>query len=320
MANAGKYYGASILVIYALVLLSVTVTSCSSKKDETNSEESYPAKTDNTPPTADSEIQVIEPPASLLPDANRTVDVNQADINQAGTSQTAKEIEEPCEVRVSVDTVLDEFNRTSDSERKIELLRSLFDMAFDQDPCVIGVVQRAAADKDANVALAAIELLQGYESPKVLPAIAKAMKHPNEEVRQTAVNILVDVNDPQVGDLLATALSDKSEDIRNSVLDITKYKDEQIQFRVLEAAISCPFSDIKEESVFMLEYLGGHSAVDILIKALRDRDAEFREKVTSAISGLIDKEFKSYEEAKTWWEKNKDNYDEDLSPLSDKET
>jgi HEAT repeat protein len=63
----------------------------------------------------------------------------------------------------------------------------------------------------------------------------------------------------------------------------------------------------------MLENIRDHRAVDILIEALRDEDAEFREKVSSAISMLLDKEFESYKEAKTWWEKNRDRYDEDLS-------
>jgi HEAT repeat protein len=228
-------------------------------------------------------------------------------------NQTVKEINKPPEVKIPIDTLLNEFNRTSSGERKIELLRSLFDMAFDRDPCVIGIVQMAVAEKDANVALAGIELLQGYESPKVLPAVVNAMAYPNEEVRRTAVNILLDINDPKAGDLLATALSDESEDIRDAALDITRYKDKQIQFRVLETAISCPFSDTKEKSVFMLENIRDHRAVDILIEALRDEDAEFREKVSSAISMLLDKEFESYKEAKTWWEKNRDRYDEDLS-------
>ena len=317
MVNAKKYYGFFILAIRAFVLLSIIciVTGCSSKKDETNAEKPRPAKTDYNTPSADKEAQEPEPPTLPtlpLPGANQTADTNQADISQTETSQTIKKNDEPCEVRISTNTLLNEFNRTSNGERKVELLQSLSDMAFDRDPCVIRVVQTAAAEKDANVALAAIELLQGYESPEALPAITKAMAHQDEEVRQTAVNMLLDINDPQTGNLLAAALSDKSEDIRNSTLDITKYKDKQIQLRVLETAISSPFSDVKENSIFMLEYLGGHRSVDILIEALRDKDTEFRERVASAISMLIDKEFESYKEAKTWWEKNRNKYDEDL--------
>jgi hypothetical protein len=324
MVKTKKYYGFSVSTVYILFLLSIIciIIGCSSKKDETNAEKSYPAKTDYNTPSADKKAQEPEPPilpTLPLPGANQTADTNQADISQTETSQTVKKINEPCEVRISTDTLLNEFNRTSNGERKVELLQSLSDMAFDRDPCVIRVVQTAAAEKDANVALAAIVLLQGYESPEVLPAITKAMAHQDEEVRQTAVNLLLDINDPQTGDLLAAALSDKSEDIRNSTLDITKYKDKEIQFKVLETAISSPFSDVKENSIFMLEYLGGRHAVDILIEALRDTDTEFRERVASAISMLIDKEFESYKEAKTWWEKNKGKYDEDLSLIEEEQ-
>ena len=316
MVKTKKHCGFLISVVYILVLLSIIciITGCSSKKDETNAEKSPPAKTEDNTPSTGKKDQEPKPSSLPLPDAKQAADAREAaDVKRADTIRTVKRINKPRKVKIPIDTLLNEFNKTSSSERKIELLRSLFDMAFDRDPCVIGIVQTAVAEQDANVALAAIELLQGYESPKVLPAIADAMSHPNEDVRQTALNLLLDINDPQAGELLATALSDKSEDIRDAALDITRYKDKQIQFKVLETAISCPFSDIKEKSVFMLENIRDHRSVDILIEALRDKDAEFREKVGSAISMLLDKEFESYKEAKTWWEKNRDRYDEDLS-------
>jgi len=309
MAGEKRHDGSGIWVVYALIFIAIlTAAGCSSKKEEKKTEESYPAKTDGNNPAENNEIQVAEPPALVLPEANGAAEVNQAEVNQ-----TARESNEACGAGISTDAFLKEFNKTSDSERKVERLRSLFDRASEQDPCVIGIVRAAVTEEDANVALEAIELLQGYESPEVLPAIVNAMAHPNEEVRQTAVRMLSDINDPQTGVLLATALSDESEDVRSSAIDITKYKDEQVQFKVLEAAISSPFSDIKDESVFMLEYLGGHRAIDILIEALQDRDTEFRESAASAISMLIDKEFESYKEAKAWWEKNKNKYDKDLS-------
>jgi HEAT repeat protein len=324
MVKTKKRYGFSVSMVYILVFLSAIaiciVTGCSSKKDETNAEKYPPAKSNDNIPSADKEAQESKPPTlptlPILPspDAKQAADVKQAD-----TIQTAEKINKPPEVKIPIDTLLNEFNKASGSERKIELLKSLPDRAFDRDPCIIGIVQTAVAEQDADVALAAIELLQGYESPKVLPAIVDAMAHPNEEVRRTAVGILLDINDPQAGDLLATALSDKSEDIRDAALDITRYKDKQIQFRVLETAISCLFGDIKEKSVFMLENIRGHRSVDILIEALRDEDAEFREKVGSAISMLLDEEFESYKEAKTWWEKNRDRYDEDLSLIEDEQ-
>jgi len=309
MVKTKKHYGFPVSVVYILVLFSTIciIIGCSSKKDETNSKKSPSAKTEVNTPSADKEHRVPELPTLPSPEANQAANTPQI-IKEVDTV----EIEEPCEVAVSTDTLLKELTRTSDSDKKVEILRSMFDRASDQDPCVIKIVQKEVAEKDGNVALAAIELLQGYESPQVLPAIAKAMAHPDEDVRLTAVNLLLDINDPQTGDLLAAALSDKSEDIRSTALDEIKYKDTQVQFKVLETAISSSHSDVKEDSIFMLQYIGGPRAVDILIEALRDKDPEFRETVTSAISALIDKDFESYKEAKSWWEKNKNKYDEDL--------
>jgi len=67
----------------------------------------------------------------------------------------------------------------------------------------------------------------------------------------------------------------------------------------------------------MLEDRSDHSAVDILIEGLKDNDPDFREEVNASLDFLIDKEFKTYQEAQAWWNANKDNYDEDLFPKED---
>jgi hypothetical protein len=303
MVKAKKRYRFPISAVYILFIsLSVIciVIGCSSKKDKkdkSGAEKSHPAKTGVNISSTDKAPQLPKSPILPSRDAN----------------QTTKETEEPCNPKIPISTVWREFSVTSDSERKIELFKFLPDKAFDRDPCAVAMVQTAVADEDGNVAMAGIELVQGCKSPEVLPVVAKAMSHSDEEVRRTAVGILSDIDDPQTGDLLATALSDDSNDVREAALDAARYKDEQVQFKVLEKGISCPYGDTKGESVAMLENMGGRRAVDILIGALRDKDAEFREGVAASINTLIDKEFVSYEEAKTWWGQNRDKYDEDLS-------
>ncbi|MGD0552484.1 MAG: HEAT repeat domain-containing protein [Sedimentisphaerales bacterium] len=300
MVKAKKQYRVSIsAVCILLVSLSIicVIIGCSSKKDKSSAGKSRPAKTGDNISSADKTPKLPKSPNLPLSDAN----------------QTAKKTATLREGRVSTDALQREYNIASSSEKKIEVLQFLPDGEIDHDPCAIEMVRTAVADEDGNVALAGIELVRGCNGPQVLPVVAKAMSHSDEEVRQTAVDILSDINDPQTGDLLATAVSDESENIRNSALDIARDKDEQVRFKVYEKGISSSYGDTKEDSVDMLGNMGGHRAVDILIEALQDKDAEFREKVTSAISMLIDKEFGSYEEAKTWWENNKGKYDEDLS-------
>jgi HEAT repeat protein len=302
MVKVKRQYGLSVSAVYILfVSLSVIciVIGCSSKKDKKDKAgaEKSPAKTDVNVSSADKASQLPKSPILPLPDTN----------------QTAKKTEETPKIKIPVESVCGEFNVTVASDRKIELFRFLPYKAFDRNPCVVAMVQTAVADNDGNVALAGIELVQGCKGPEVLPVVAKAMSHPDEEVRRTAVDALSDIDDPQAGDLLITALSDESKDVREAALEVAGDKDEKVQFKVLEKGISCPYGDTKKESVDMLENMGGHRAVDILIEALQDKDAKFREEVASALSALVDEEFASYEEAKTWWGKNRNKYDEDLS-------
>ena len=128
-------------------------------------------------------------------------------------------------------------------------------------------------------------------------------------------------NDPTpILPILEQLKLDESEDVRNSAMDITKYKNKDVQYMVLDEAISCPYKDTKEESLFMLEYVGGQRSVDILIKGLQDNDNEFREEVKTALNTLFDEEFETYEQAKSWWEANRNRYDEDLSLIEEEET
>jgi len=300
MMELKKQYGFSVSAVYILFIsLSVIgiVIGCSSKKDKSGAGKSHPAKTDANIPSAGKVSQLPKLPILPLPDAN----------------QAAKETNKSREDRILTDALRREYNKASSSERKIEVLQYLPDAALGRDPCSIAMALTAVADEDANVALAGIELVQGCKSPEVLSVVTKALSHSDEEVRRMALGLLSDIDDPQTGDLLVTALSDDSNDVREAALDIARDKDEQVQFKVLEKGISCSYGDTKEASVDMLEQAGGRRAVDILIGALQDKDAEFREKVASSINTLIDKEFASYDEAKAWWEKNKDKYDEDLS-------
>ena len=302
MGKAKKQYGFSVSAVYIL-LVSLTVIciviGCSSKKDKDKqgAEKSHSAKTGDNIPSADKVSQLPKSPILPSPDANRT----------------AKKTKTPRESVIPTNALRKEYDKADSSERKIEVLQYLPDGAIDRDPCAIGMAQTAVADADGNVALAGIELVQGCKRPEVLSVVAKAMSHPDEDVRRTAVDVLSDIDAPQTGDLLVAALSDESKDVRDAALEVAGDKDEKVKFKVLEKGISCSFGDTKNDSVAMLESAGGHRAVDILIEALQDKDAKFREEVNSSINMLIDKEFTSYEEAKTWWEQNKGKYDEDLS-------
>jgi HEAT repeat protein len=173
-------------------------------------------------------------------------------------------------------------------------------------------VQKAARDQDAEVAQAALDLLNGYESPDILRAVETAMQHADEQIRENAVRLLENVDDPQVGGLVALALDDTSENVRSAAIAVAEVQNEDIQLAVSQTAIASPYDEVKGAAVSMLENMGNKRAVDVLIDGLKDDNSDFRETVSETLESLIDKELKSYREAKDWWNRNKNKYDDEL--------
>jgi predicted RNase H-like nuclease (RuvC/YqgF family) len=214
--------------------------------------------------------------------------------------------------------LLAKFDSASSVKEKLEFIESLSELAFKQDPSVISVVRKALADPNSKVAHAAIELLEDYETPEILPAIEQALKLADEQIRIAAVETLSAVNDPQVIQLLAQALNDTSAEVRAAAIEVVQeYDSDPIKLSIMEKAIISPYDDVKYEAVSMLEDRSDHTAVELLIEGLKDRDPKFREEINETLSFLIDQEFETYEEALTWWTKNKDKYDDELIRIDD---
>lgn len=216
-----------------------------------------------------------------------------------------------------LNNILAELDSAVTADKKIELIRSLEKLSFEQDPSVIRSVGKALDDPNSAVGLAAMELLQDYDTPDILPVIRKALSAADEQIRMQAVETLSNVDDSQVGDLLGEALNDPSEDVRTAALEMAEEHDENIELSVMEKGISSAYKDVKYEVVQKLQDRSNHKAVEILIEGLKDTDSNFRNEVNASLFFLIDKEFKGYEEAQTWWDENKDRYDAELFEIEE---
>ena len=213
-----------------------------------------------------------------------------------------------------IDRIFVILDSMADSERKIEIIETLSEICPDS---VVKIVDKALDDDDPEVRRAAMELLVDYELPDVLPVISKALGDEDEQTREAAVDVLTFVKDPKVGELLVQALGDSSESVRMAALEVAEEQEENVKLDVLKAAISSSYEEVKEDAVSTLIDVSNHYAMDILILGLKDSDAEFREEVNLAISFLISEEFDSYEEAKNWWDANRDKYDDELFEIDD---
>lgn len=205
------------------------------------------------------------------------------------------------------------FESSNSVEAKLKFIKSLSTSSFNQDLSVISVVRKALSDPNSKVARAAIELLEDYETPEILPAIAQALKLEDEQIRIMALAPLSAINDPQVIELLAQALSDTSEEVRAAALEVVQeHESDPIKLSIIEKGITSSYDDVKYEVVSMLQDRSDHIAVELLIEGLKDKDPKIREEINETLDFLIGQKFKTYQEAQTWWTQNKSKYDMDL--------
>ena len=212
-----------------------------------------------------------------------------------------------------VNSLLAQFRSSTKADEKVKLLESLGEMSLEQDPAVIKIVQDSLDDPDPEVGYAAIQLLEGYDTPEILPAIEKALDAEYEKTRMAALEDLPDIDNPMVGDLLNRALNDTSEDIRSTALDKIGERPDSEQLPILQKGLASPYEDVKTQAVQQLEDRSDHQAVEILIEGLKDANPDLHGKINASLSSMVDKEFESYQEAKDWWNQNKNKYDAELS-------
>jgi len=223
----------------------------------------------------------------------------------------------PRQQAVEVEKFLADFNSASTVTKKLELIDSLTPASVDRDPCIIPIVQKVLQCPDSEVGLASIELLDGYQTSEILPVVSRALKLPDEDIRQKALMTLENVNDPQAASLLIEALNDQSEVVRAAALEAAKGQNNDNQIAVITKAIDSPYGDVKSQAVLMALNRSDCQAVEILIEGLKDTNLDFREQVSQAIDGLIGQEFDNYQQAKSWWQQNKNRYDDNLFEVED---
>jgi hypothetical protein len=202
------------------------------------------------------------------------------------------------------------FKASTDNDEKIELLGSLGSVDSGK---VLDLLYLALDDSDEDVRIAAANLFDGFEGEALIHCVAKAMDDSNAKVRTAAINALVNVDSPETANILLRGSGDKDEEVRDAVFNVLYNKDPEIKETIAREAISSKRQDVKSRVVDLLLEIPSYNVMAILIDGLKDNDPEFRNQVSSVISFFVTEEFKSYDDAKRWWTKNKDRFDEHLA-------
>lgn len=208
-------------------------------------------------------------------------------------------------------TVVTQLRKSNNPQEKIDLINSL--AAFDSialTKLILGLLK----DKNKEVRLSAIRLLNGKEQGDILKCIEYALDDPEKGVREIAVVLIADTNNkPQsYTPLLIKGIGDSTRDIRLAIFDVLGNKPVSVQVEVFKAGMISSYRDVKENTVEMLMTTPSIDTVEILFQGLDDGDEKFRNLVNTKIDLLFAREFKNSSDAAQWWMKNKNQYSKDL--------
>ena len=211
---------------------------------------------------------------------------------------------------VEVDSIAQQLKGMTIPEDKIELIDQLEDM---DDPALTALINSLLNDSNADVRLAALELLEEKEKGDISSCLDKALDDPDEDVREYAATLVDGIKDKdQAKVLLTKALDDSSDSVREAGFDVLIDKSNDVQEAVFAESIHSAYQDVKETTADAVLDIPSHTSVNILIEGLKDPDPDFVEYINSKFDYLFAKEFKSYEEGKQWWNENKNKFDDEL--------
>jgi HEAT repeat protein len=219
--------------------------------------------------------------------------------------------------KAKTEHLIGKFESAVNSQEKLEFIESLSELSTQGDLSVIGVIQRALDDPDLEVVRAAVELLENYKTPEILQAVEQAMGVVDDQVRIDALMSLSGIDSAEACELLIQGLGDNSKDVRATALKVASEQSDRIELGVLEKGIVSLYDDVKYGSAWLLQDRSDHSGLEILFEGLKDTNPEFREEVNETLNFLINREFETYDEAITWWNENKSNYDDELFEKED---
>jgi hypothetical protein len=158
----------------------------------------------------------------------------------------------------------------------------------------------------------AAEGLKGADSHTVIDKVMTALNNPDPEVRQEALEALEDVGDEAINGPLLKALADENPDVRESAMDLMNDIESPIILPSLEQVLVAGDEDMRAVALSILEDIPDPRAVDLIIeKGLLNYNNKISQEAYDSLEWITDQEFKSYDEARKWWDANRDTFNFD---------
>jgi hypothetical protein len=157
----------------------------------------------------------------------------------------------------------------------------------------------------------------GKEKPAVdtrtlIDKVMTALDDPDPEVREEALDALEDVDDEAINQALLKALADENADVREKAMEVMGEIQSPTILPSLEQTLVSGDESMGEEALSILEDIPDPRAVDLIIeKGLLNYDSSISQAAFDSLEFITDQEFDSYEQARAWWDANRDTFEFD---------
>jgi hypothetical protein len=146
-------------------------------------------------------------------------------------------------------------------------------------------------------------------SEKIIAEVMQALDNPDDEVRQSALERLEELKVESLNAPLQKALRDASEEVREKAMEVMGEIRSPEIIPSLETALSIGDEQMRESALDILEDIEDPRSIDAIIESgFKDTSASIREAAFNSLEWLTEMEFRSYEEAKSWWSANRDSF------------
>ncbi len=181
---------------------------------------------------------------------------------------------------------------------------------------ILEICAAALEHPSERVKVRALKFLQRNGDPEILPIAEKALKDTNQNVVISAVKALEHQRGPKVKEIYKSLTVGNDKVVAVAAVDAAAALPAAEAAEVMNEAVASPHQDAAVYAITTMAGMSNKEIVAPLIRGMRSTDETVRANAEHIFFTLL-QEIPPAAEAETWWNNNKQNFDENLSPIID---
>jgi len=178
---------------------------------------------------------------------------------------------------------------------------------------MIRVVDALLLAGDAEIRGKALALLEGFDSPLLVPLAVKAVADMDAEVRLEALEVARAISDVSVLKVYQTGLKDIDGNVRIASFVDASARNDAVYPQILQEAVKSSHGDVALAGLNHLRTPSQTAHVDPIIRNLGHSDAAVRDLAHEILYLTFQVDLKTSEQAANWWARKKNLFDEHLN-------